>query len=128
MFYMGVKMTYKDLLLGAVILCGTPDLDDYAEYISAVLHLQMEELFKKNNFLRQHKGVEALSKVPDTLDITANFAYEDELSPAFKYGLASKLIMADRDMDEGLHGIYLNMYNDSLSAAMPLVEEGVVNV
>lgn len=121
-------MTYDDLLTAAAVLCGTPDTEDYEDYNAAALSLQMEELFKKNNFLRKYKGIEALISVPNTSDVTANFAYEDELAPAFKYGLAAKLIMADRDMDEGLQNMYLSLYNESLASALPIVEESVVDV
>ena len=121
-------MTYDDLLTAAAVLCGTPDKDDYEDYNTVVMILQLEELFKKNNFLRQYKGKEVLSAVPSAQDTTAVFAYEDELAPAFKYGLAAKLIMADRDMDEGLQNMYLSLYNENLASALPLVEESVVDV
>ena len=71
------------------------------------------------------KGKAKLENIPAAASLDDEFNFEEELAAAFAYGWASRLLIADSDIDEGRHIIYQNFYTTMVYTWRKATEEAV---
>lgn len=123
-------MTVKEIYSTSVVLVtGAKDESEYKEIAVPLFNLVMSKCFNENNHLRLFKGKDALKEIPVVNSLEDEVVYEDEFASALKYGLAAELLIADADMDEGKHSIYMQMFANEVDKwASKAIEESVVDV
>ena len=123
-------MTVKDIYSASVVLAtGANEADEYKEVAVTLFNMCIGKCFNENNHIRQINKKEKLEKVPFVGSLDDEMPYEDEFITALKYGLAAEIMIADGDMDEGKHSIYMQMFTSEVNKlGMQAVEESVVDV
>ena len=123
-------MTVKDIYAASVVLrTGATDTSEYKEVAVTLFNMCLGRCFDENNHLRQIKEKEKLKEIPFVSQLEDGMPYETELATALKYGLAAEMLIADSDMDEGKHSIYMQMFASEINKlAMKAIEESVVDV
>lgn len=123
-------MKVNDIYSTSVMLVtGAKDESEYKDIAVPLFNLVLSKCFNENNHLRRFKEKDALKEIPTVGSLNDEIPYEDEFATALKYGLAAELHIADADMDDGKHSIYLQMFANEVNKwAMKAVEESVVDV
>lgn len=123
-------MTVNDIYKTSVVLAtGTNDTGEYSEVAVALFNLCLGRCFKENNHLRTVKNKDVLKTAPQVNTLEEEMPYEEEFATALKYGLAAEILIADSDMDEGKHSIYMQIFSNEVNKlGMKAVEESVVDV
>lgn len=117
---MTVQNIYEDAL--ALTLETKTDNTDFEDFVVVHFNLLLQELFRHNNIARQRNGKEPLEKTPRVTDRNEENPYEWQFDNALVYGLAAKLLTAD---ENGLEGIYMQMYTAAVNDALPAQFEDV---
>ena len=123
-------MTVKEIYEASTVLAtGANEAAEYEEIAVTLFNLCLGKIFNENNHIRQINKKEKLTKVPFVQNLSDEMPYEDEFITALKYGLAAEIMIADGDMDEGKHSIYMQMFTSEVNKlGMLAVEESVVDV
>lgn len=123
-------MTVNDIYkTSAVLATGATDVSEYSEIAVPLFNLVLGRCFNENNHLRTVKSKEVLKEVPQVEKLEDELPYEAEFATALRYGLAAEILIADSDMDEGKHSIYMQLFASEVNRlAMKAVEESVVDV
>lgn len=118
-------MKLNEIYTRAVNLCGSNDTGEYMDFALAAVNQLYGEAFYENNSLRRSKGKAKLENIPTAVSLDEEFAFEEELAAAFAYGWASRLLIADSDIDEGRHIIYQNFFTTMVNTWRKATEEAV---
>lgn len=123
-------MTVNDIYKTSVVLTtGANDTSEYKEVAIPLFNLCLGRCFAENNQLRTVKGKEILKEIPQVASLDDDLPYEAEFATALRYGLAAEILIADSDMDEGKHSIYMQLFASEVNRlGMRAVEESVVDV
>lgn len=123
-------MKVNDIYSTSVMLVtGAKDESEYKDIAVPLFNLVLSKCFNENNHLRRFKEKDELKEIPIVARLDDEVPYEDEFAAALKYGLAAELHIADADMDDGKHSIYLQMFANEVNKwAMKAIEESVVDV
>ena len=123
-------MTVNDIYTASVVLAtGANEADEYEEVAVTLFNMCIGKCFDENNHIRQLNSKEKLKTVPFVKNLSDQMPYEDEFATALKYGLAAEILIADADMDEGKHSIYMQIFTSEVNKlAKKAVEESVVDV
>lgn len=94
---------------------------EYQTYYIPFLNLISAECFALNNFIRETKGLEELTEIPQYTQDSDEILYEVELiAEVLPLGLASHIAKED---EQSLYNVYVQMYE---SAKVRLVSQSKV--
>ncbi len=119
---MKVKDIYENAL--ALNISRMDDEDNLEFFAIKLFNLVLSEVFVYNNQLREKKGLQLMEKAPIVKSIDDEMPYENELYAPLSYGLASKLLSAQEEMN--LAGLYNNQYVILLQLTCPAVPVEVI--
>lgn len=86
---------------------------EYQTYYIPFLNLISAECFSLNNFIRESKGLEELTEIPQYTQDSDEIVYEEELiKEVLPLGLASHIAKED---EQSLYNVYIQMYENAKS-------------
>ena len=107
-------MTVGELLKRALSLIFENDDTDYKSYAAGFAQELMQETFAANNLLRKQAGKEELTELPIIEGLESEIPWEQPLLlTALPYGMASRIVYDDMDMDKVVY--WHNRYIEALS-------------
>lgn len=119
-------MTVNDLLQRALRLLFETDDTDYRDSAAGFVRELLAETFAANNLLRRAAGKEPLEALPEVVDLESELPWEMPLLlTALTYGLASKIVYDDMDMDKVVywHNRYASAVADLSGAYAERIED-----
>ena len=117
---MKVQEIYENVL--TLTLEKIEDTEEYESFVVPHFNMLLHELFSINNIARQRNKKEVLTQPPRVADTDDENPYEWQLDNAVLYGLAAKLLTAG---EQGLEGVYMQMYSAAVKDALPAQAENV---
>ncbi len=112
-------MTGEQLYKKALALLFEQDSDEYRRVLAALINLLLAECALANNTIRIFRGKEPLEQAQQISSAEEELTYEPEiLEGVLPYGLASKLIYDDGDMNRMAYfqAMYVNGVNSQAKA------------
>ncbi|MBR5484879.1 MAG: hypothetical protein IKV41_00010 [Oscillospiraceae bacterium] len=107
-------MTVNELLAKALKLLFETDDGEYKQVAAGFAQELMQETFAANNLLRKQAGKEELTELPIIENLESEIPWEQPLLlTALPYGMASRIVYDDMDMDKVVY--WHNRYIEALS-------------
>lgn len=107
------------------LISETTDTAGFSDsQVASAINFVLVECFKINNSIRASKALEKLPAPQQITALTETITYDDELTLlTIPYGLISKLLVADDEIDKGRYfqEIYANYLNDSEKVEITVV-------
>ena len=107
------------------LISEAPDTAGYSdEQAISIINMVLFETFRINNSIRIFNALEKLTEPQQITALTDELTYVDELLiSVLPYGLASKFLMADNEVDKGqlYQELYANTLNDSAKTNIVVV-------
>lgn len=120
-------MTVLELLQRALRLLFETDDTDYRDPAIGFVEELLAETLGENNFLRQRAGKEPLDEIPLIESLETEIPWEQPLLlTVLPYGLASKIVYDDMDMDKVLY--WQNRYAAALASVCGVRLEQIEDV
>ena len=110
-------MNGTDLLNAAAALMQTDDATEYNAFAPTYINLVLAETYRTNNALRESKGLEALTSIPQIAALEDGITYEEELlTQALPLGVLCRIYVDEDDNAK------LSMYKQEYAAAVAAAE------
>lgn len=121
-------MTIKNIYEGALSLTLSSIGDDeiLERFVPPIFNIVLGECFAANNQIRIKNGKNELDRVPYISGISQENPYEEILNTALQYALASKLLLADGEME--IANLYNRQYLSEVSCSTPYVDMEVTDL
>ncbi len=120
-------MTAQQLLNTSLSLMSEDSAEDYEAFAIPLINVLLAETFEVNNGLRIFNGKEPAASLQLVTNLTDTLEVEDILaSSALPYGLASKLLFDDDDMNR--MGYMTNQYANAVNALAKCNPKPIVDV
>lgn len=120
-------MVAKDVFNIAMGLLQEDDTADFEVFAIPMLNVILGETYNVNNSLRRYANKEMLTDIPQIVSLNDELIYESYLLiNAFPYGLASKIMLDDTDLNKMafLH----NQYAAAVTACSRAIAGNIENV
>ena len=120
-------MTANDLYENALALIAEEDSSVYSAFAVPLINSLIADTYITNNTIRVYNNKEPLDAIPVISELTDELPCEDTLvSAALPYGLASKLLIDDVDLNRMV--FFYNMYVNAVKECIKAIPASIDDV